>query len=128
MATAGGTAGPGGSRDERERRIEAAVQALAEGGGIAEAEATIAVAAPGLQRILAHALSDGGWFGEPHDDAVRKVAAIDDEAERATAIATLLAEETRLGMMVGAAVGFALARELETGEDPPTGPERRPEG
>lgn len=107
------TAGESGASGEREARIEAAIEVLAESGRIAEAEATIAVAAPGLQRILAQALSDGGWFGEPHDDAVRRVAELEDPGERARAIATLMAEETRLGMMVGAAVGYALARELD---------------
>ena len=38
--------------------------------------------------------------------------------ERIRAVRTLLAEETRLGMLVGVAVGFELAREL--GEMPET--------
>ena len=41
---------------------------------------------------------------------------IADEAERATAVDTLLAEEARISMMVGVAVGWALADEL----GPPT--------
>ena len=35
---------------------------------------------------------------------------------------TLLAEETRLGMLVGVAVGFELARELDRSPSPPTTP------
>ncbi len=34
------------------------------------------------------------------------------DQERLRALRTLLAEETRLGMLVGVAVGFELAREL----------------
>ncbi len=96
-----------------QERIEAATRRLAESGRLAESEATIAAAAPGLQRILAQALADGGWFGESHEAEVKKAAELDDLGARARAIATLLAEETRLGMMVGAAVGYALAAELD---------------
>ena len=39
-------------------------------------------------------------------------------APRARAVRTLIAEETRLGMLVGVAVGFELARELERSRDP----------
>ena len=37
-----------------------------------------------------------------------------DEEARLSAIRTLLAEETRIGMMVGVAVGWALAEQLQT--------------
>ena len=40
------------------------------------------------------------------------VAALEDPAERLTRFRTLLAEETRIGMLVGVAVGWELAREL----------------
>jgi hypothetical protein len=36
----------------------------------------------------------------------------DDPDERVLAVRTLVAEETRLGMLVGVAVGLELAREL----------------
>ncbi len=68
--------------------------------------------APQLQRILNEALQAGGWFGDAHEAQVRKAAGATDEAERATAVRTLLAEETRMGMLVGVAVGWELAREL----------------
>jgi hypothetical protein len=69
-------------------------------------------AAPALQRILAEALSEGGWFGEVHDAEVRRIAREQDEQECARALSTLVAEQTRLGMFVGVAVGFELAHEL----------------
>ena len=66
--------------------------------------------------MLAHALEEGGWFGEAHRSQVRAAAAEPDEAERASRIDTLLAEETRMGMLVGVAVGWELARELDDTE------------
>ena len=97
-------------------RLEAAVAALATPGRFEEAEALITRMAPQLQRILAQALDSGGWFAESHDSELARALALDDPEERATAIRTLLAEEARMGMMVGVAVGWALARELERGE------------
>ena len=99
-----------------EAQIEAAVQALSREGAFAEAEDVVARAAPGLQRILTQALEEGGWFAELHADEIRKAAALPEEADRELAFRTMLAEEARMGMMIGVAVGWALAHEL--------GPER----
>ena len=74
-------------------------------------------AAPGLQRCSARRLHEGGWFGEAHDAEVARAAGEPDAAERARAVGTLVAEQTRLGMFVGVAVGFELARELERRRD-----------
>jgi hypothetical protein len=95
-----------------EARLDAAIEALAQPGRFREAEAMIAAAAPKLQRVLAAALDAGGWFGEAHEREVERVAGIADEHERTTALRTLLAEEARMGMMVGVAVGWALREEL----------------
>ena len=76
----------------------------------------MASAAPQLQRILASALGAGGWFGETHEAEVLKAATIPDGDERLTAVRTLIAEETRMGMMIGVAVGWALAGELDKDE------------
>ncbi|MFL5846292.1 MAG: hypothetical protein ACJ762_16520 [Solirubrobacteraceae bacterium] len=99
--------------------VDAAVQALtAEPDRFAHAQDVVTHAAPGLQRILNEALDAGGWFSEAHEGQVEKTAAIADPGERAMALRTLLAEETRLGMLVGVAVGLELARELEQGDPP----------
>jgi hypothetical protein len=99
--------------------VDAAVAALtADPDRFAHAQEVVTHAAPGLQRILDEALHAGGWFAEAHDGQVTKVAAIDDPAERTIAVRTLLAEETRLGMLVGVAVGLELARELKQGGSP----------
>jgi len=96
--------------------LDAAIAAIADPQRLQEAQELIARAAPSLQRVLASALEDGGWFDPAHDQVVREAASGDDPHERIRAVRTLLAEETRLGMLVGVAVGFELAREL--GEAP----------
>jgi hypothetical protein len=94
--------------------LEAAVEALSDPDRFAAATALIERAAPQLQRLLALALKEGGWFEETHEHAVQIAALTDDPEERVAAVRTLMAEEARLGMMVGVAVGYELARELET--------------
>lgn len=95
-----------------DQELDAALDALSRPERFREAESVVAGAAPRLQRILTQALAEGGWFGESHETEVRKAAGIDDAAERLTAVRTLLAEEARMGMMVGVALGWALAEEL----------------
>jgi hypothetical protein len=99
-----------------EAELDAAVEALADPERFREAETVVAQAAPKLQRILAQALESGGWFVESHEGEVRKALALPDDAEREAAVRTLLAEEARMGMMVGVAVGWALASELDSKE------------
>ena len=93
--------------------IDAAVERLMEGTRLQDAEARVAAAAPALQRVLTEALAAGGWFEGPHRQELERVAAIEDPGERLTAVSTLLAEETRIAMMVGVAVGWAVADELD---------------
>jgi hypothetical protein len=93
-------------------RLDAAIDALSDRERFREAESVVTAAAPRLHRILADALQDGGWFGEAHEAELRKAAGTENEDERLSAVRTLLAEEARMGMMVGVAVGWALAEEL----------------
>jgi hypothetical protein len=95
-----------------EAELEAAIAALSDRERFREAETAVARAAPQLQRVLAEALEAGGWFGEEHENELHRATAIAEESERITALRTLLAEEARIGMMVGVAVGWALAEEL----------------
>jgi hypothetical protein len=92
--------------------IEAAIASLTEPGRLRTAQELLARAAPRLHRILDDSLSEGGWFDPAHAQAVREAAGTEDPGARVTAVRTLIAEETRLGMFVGVAVGFELAREL----------------
>ena len=93
--------------------IDAAVQALTDPTRLRAAQDLVLRVAPQLQHVLATALESGGWFGPAHDAQVRDAAGADDPAERMRAVQTLIAEETRMGMLVGVAVGYQLARELE---------------
>jgi hypothetical protein len=103
--------------------VDAALQELVEPGRLAHAQDVITHAAPTLQRVLAESLAEGGWFGQTHDAEIGRVLAESDEHERVRAVGTLVAEQTRLGMFVGAAVGFELAHQLtrarETGVGDP---------
>jgi hypothetical protein len=96
-----------------EEELERAIESLSEPGSFQEAEARVAGMAPGLQRILGEALASGGWFGEAHDAQIRQATGEPDEDARLTAVRTLLTEETRVGMLVGVAVGWELARQLD---------------
>jgi hypothetical protein len=99
--------------DPTDAELEAAVERLADPERFRVAEARVARMAPGLQRILAQALQEGGWFGEAHEGELLKAATTPDQGERLRAVRTLLADETRLGMLVGVAVGWELALELD---------------
>ena len=101
-------------------QLEAAIAALSQPGRLADAQALVASVAPGLERVLVSALHEGGWFDAAHEAAVRDAAGNADVETRLTAVRTLFAEETRLTMLVGVAVGLELARELghdAAGED-----------
>ena len=103
-----------------DEEVDAALDALGEPERFREAETRVAAMAPQLQQILGRALNEGGWFGEAHEAEVRKAIAA-PEAERGARIKSLLADETRMGMLVGVAVGWELARELEIKDDPEEG-------
>jgi len=96
-----------------EERLGAAIDALTEPGRFREAESMVTNAAPKLQRVLTEAMEAGGWFGEAHEAEVLKAATEPESDRRITAVRTLLAEEARMGMLVGVAVGWALAEELQ---------------
>jgi hypothetical protein len=99
--------------------IDAAVRALGDPDRLAGARDTVARLAPQLQGVLTAALAEGGWFGSAHEAQLDRAAAEADPAERRSAIGALVAEETRLGMLVGVAVGIELARELARHPAPP---------
>ena len=92
--------------------VDAAVAALSDAERFKHAQEVVTHAAPGLQRVLNEALDEGGWFGGAHEAQVAQAATAPEGEERLRAVRTLVAEETRLGMLVGVAVGFELAHEL----------------
>jgi len=104
-----------------DEQVDAAVDALSDRERFRQAESRVMRIAPQLQRILAQALEQGGWFDTAEEDELGKALAASDEGERASRIKTLLAEETRIGMLVGVAIGWELARALEIDQDEQTG-------
>ncbi len=100
-----------------DEQLEAAIERLIDAERFSEAERIVARAAPQLQKVLAAALAEGGWFGESHDAETLKAATTPDPEERIAAVRSLLAEEARMGMMVGVAVGWALHGEMSDNDD-----------
>ena len=96
-----------------DEELDAALQALTQPDRFSEAEARVARIAPQLQHVLYEALDVGGGFAQMREAEVSSAVRDEDESERVRAVRTLLAEETRLGMLIGVAVGWELARELE---------------
>ena len=92
--------------------VDAAVEALGDPERFAHAQDIVTHAAPSLQRVLIAALDEGGWFGQAHEDALAKAVFAQDPGERLGMVRALIDDETRLGMLVGAAVGLELAHEL----------------
>jgi hypothetical protein len=97
--------------------IDAAIEALTEPGRLTEAQRVVEIAAPQLQRILNEALDEADWFGPAHAEQLLRVAGIADPDERVAAVRTLLAEETRIAMLVGVAVGIELGHLLDTSRE-----------
>jgi hypothetical protein len=93
--------------------LDAAIAELTDPTRLQHGQDLVMRAAPALQRVLAAAIAEGGWFDAAHDQAVREAAGEPEGEARLTAMKTLLAEETRLGMLVGVAVGFELSRALQ---------------
>ena len=100
-----------------DERLEAAIERLTDSERFAEAERIVSRAAPQLQRVLAAALAEGGWFGESHQAEALKAATIPDPEERIAAVRGLLAEEARMAMLVGVTVGWALNEEMSAIQD-----------
>jgi hypothetical protein len=103
-------------RAHSDAEIDAAIEALSEPGRLEEAQRIVASKAPQLQRILDRALEDADWFGSAHRAEVAKAAGQADPDQRMAAVQSLVAEETRVSMLVGVAVGYELAHLLTRGE------------
>jgi hypothetical protein len=90
--------------DERtftDAELDRAVAALSDPERFRAAEARVTRAAPRLQGVL------------DQEQQIRQAVGHESPVERADALRGLLAEEARIGMLVGVAVGWELARELE---------------
>ena len=96
--------------------IDAAIVALRVPARLEEAQRLVQSRAPQLQGILDQALQAADWFGSAHQAEVLKAAGQADVDERVAAVRNLVAEETRLSMLVGVAVGYELGQMLKKGD------------
>lgn len=92
--------------------VDAAVTRLSGPDRLGHASEIVTHAAPSLARVLDAALAQGGWFGAAHEDLLAQASGEEDPLARLAAVRALVDEQTRLGMLVGVAVGFELAGEL----------------
>jgi transposase-like protein len=99
-----------------DEEVETAIQALSDPKALEEAQRLVGANAPQLQRILNEALDSSGWFGSAHQAEVLNAAGKADPDERLAAVRTLVAEETRISMLIGVAVGLELGHLLNANE------------
>jgi hypothetical protein len=100
-------------RAHTEAEIDAAVEVLSDPARLEEAQRVVASAAPQLQAILDQALEAADWYGSAHRAQVMDATGQEDTMERLEAVQSLIAEETRVSMLIGVAVGYELAHVLE---------------
>ena len=107
-------------RSYTDEEVDAAVAVLSDPERLKHAQEVMTHAAPALQRVLNQALHEGGWFAGAHESHLASVTQEPDFEQRLLAVRTLVAEEARLGMLVGATIGFELAHELMRQHDKET--------
>ena len=99
-------------RAHTEAEIQAAVEVLADPARLEEAQRVVAAAAPQLQQILDQALHEAAWYDSAHQAKVMEATGQEDTVARLEAVQRLIAEETRVSMLIGVAVGYELAHVL----------------
>lgn len=100
-------------------QVDAAIAAISDPERLRHAQDVITHVAPNLQQILVQALDEGGYLTASAAE-IDRAASQEDLPDRLREVRTMVAEETRLGMLVGAAIGFELARALLEQDVPPT--------
>ncbi|MBI2690884.1 MAG: hypothetical protein HYX29_02910 [Solirubrobacterales bacterium] len=98
--------------------LEAVVAELGDAAGLDAVEQRLESVAPQLQKLLDGALSAGGWFDDAHESMVLKTATQPDADQRIAEVRNFVLEQTRLGMLVGVAVGWELAERLVARRSP----------
>ena len=100
-------------REHSEAEIEAAVQAAQRPRRASRRpSAWSPPPRPRCRRILEQALESADWFGSAHRAQVMEATGQEDPMERLDAVQRLIAEETRVSMLIGVAVGYELAHVL----------------
>lgn len=93
-------------------QLKAIVEELGEEGGLDAVEERLSEIAPQLAGLLDDALRAGGWFDDAHESIVLKTATDPDPDKRIAELRNFVLEQTRLGMLVGVAVGWEIAERL----------------
>ncbi len=104
-------------REYTDAEVDAAVQALSDPERLGQAQRVVEASAPALQHILNQALQEENWFDTAHQQQVLEAAGKAEIEERLKAVRLLLAEETRVAILIGVAVGYELAHELIDNEE-----------
>jgi hypothetical protein len=104
-------------REYTDAEVDAAVQVLSDPERLGQAQRVVEASAPALQHILNQALQEENWFDTAHQQQVLEAAGKAEIEERLRAVRLLLAEETRVAMLIGVAVGYELAHELIDNEE-----------
>ena len=99
-------------REFSDAEIDAAVQVISDPARLEDAQRVVASAAPSLQAILENALEAAEWFGSAHRAQVMEATGQEDTVTRLEAVQRLIAEETRVSLLIGVAVGYELAHVL----------------
>lgn len=94
--------------------IESVIAEMSEESGFDAVEERLTAVAPQLTGLLDDALRAGGWFDDAHESIVLKTATNPDADARIAELRNFVLEQTRLGMLVGVAVGWELAERLES--------------
>jgi hypothetical protein len=97
-------------RSYSDEEVDAAIQAISDPARLEEAQRLVTERAPQLQQILYQALHDSDWFGQAHRQAIRQALSDNDPDD---AVHRLIAEETRITLLIGVAAGLELGHELE---------------
>lgn len=104
-------------RTYSDKELQRAIELISNLDRLKDAQEVVQRTAPQLQGIFNAVLTSGGWFDSAHEAELKRVAALEDPAERAESVAGLVAEQSQLAMLIGVAVGFELYRTLEGSED-----------
>ncbi|MGB0873394.1 MAG: hypothetical protein ACPGWS_04775 [Solirubrobacterales bacterium] len=94
--------------------LQEVIEGLGEVSGFDAIEGRLEQIAPQLQQLLDGALKAGGWFDDAHESVVLRTATVPDQEQRIAELRNFVLEQTRLGMLVGVAVGWEISERLDS--------------
>lgn len=94
------------------KRLQEVIDEIGQEHGLDAVEERMTAIAPQLTAVIDDALRAGGWFDDAHESVVLKTATLPDPDQRITDLRNFVLEQTRLGMLVGVAVGWEIAERI----------------